>query len=295
MAVNGFIPLNKPVGLSSQQAVSRLKSIVGVQKAGHTGTLDPLASGLLLVGVGKATRLCQYFLTSDKSYRAKVEFGIATSTGDKEGQVTAQTSDFSFSVAAVEEVLKTFTGRIAQKPPAASAIKLNGKRAFSLFRQGLAPEMPQRFVTIKTLRTLSPQPLAAAQPYLYLEVVCSKGTYIRSLAEDIGTALGCPAHLAELVRTQVGNVALGQAATFADLEQDYRPYLLDASIAVAGLPALSVEVMEATALIRGQVIANDAGLNGEIALFLGPRLVGIGRATTKLIKPDKIFMQVHEL
>lgn len=294
MEISGFIPLNKPQGLSSQQAVNRLRKIIGSKKAGHTGTLDPRATGLLLVAVGKATRLCQYFLDGDKGYRAQIEFGVSTDTGDKEGQIISQSTDFNYSCAEINAVLKNFIGRIEQKPPAASAIRLNGKRAFTLFRQGMIPEMPSRQIEIKTLTNLTTTILSPTNPLLDLDIICSKGTYIRSLAVDIGASLGCPTHLANLIRTRVGQISLAQAATFADLERDYRPWLLDSTIAVEDMTHMEVGLEEARMLIRGQKLKRDS-VDGEVAVFIRAQLLAIAHAKDNIIQPTKVFIQEQEL
>ncbi len=294
MSINGFIPLNKPLGLSSQQAVSRVKKITGSKRAGHTGTLDPLATGLLLVAMGKATRLCQYFLDGDKGYRAEIQFGSATDTGDREGRVIDTAADFYFSREEIAAALAKFQGLIQQRPPAASALKINGQRAFTLFRQGLAPEMPMRQVEIKSLRNLCPADISEQNPILTLDVLCSKGTYIRSLARDIGAALGCPAHLAGLVRTRISQITLSQAATFADLEEDYQPWLQDMAVAVKKMPKLQVEGRERTFFLQGRELT-ATGFAGEIAVFSGPRLLGIAQASEHIIKPVKVLVQEQEL
>jgi tRNA pseudouridine55 synthase len=293
VSINGFIPLNKPPGISSQQAVSRVKRITGCKKAGHTGTLDPLATGLLLVAVGRATRLCQYFLEGDKGYRAEIQFGAATDTGDREGRVIGTAQNFSFSSEQIAAVLAQFQGLIDQVPPAASALKIDGQRAFNLFRQGQTPEMPVRQVYIKSIAMLQDTGVDDANPILRIDVLCSKGTYIRSLAGDIGVALGCPAHLAALTRTQISQISLSQAATFADLERNYSPWLLDMAIAVDKLPKLQVGGENRQFFLQGRQLAAN-GYEGEVAVFSGSSLLGIARADNNIIKPVKVLVQEQE-
>lgn len=289
--ISGFVPLNKPVGISSQQAVSRVKKIICCKKAGHTGTLDPAAEGLLLIALGKATRLSEYFLASDKGYRATIFFGWATDTGDREGEVTDQVADFSIPGENVLATLEKFRGKISQRPPQASAIKIDGQRAYTLFRQGKQPVMPLREVCISSIRPLRPRHnITPTDPVLTIDVVCSKGTYIRSLAMDIGSALGVPAHLSQLVRTEVAQISLDQAATFADLEKDYRPYLLDMSIAVAQLPRLELKGEEISRFLHGRSIERNSP-PGEIAIFDEAKLLGIARAEAGIIKPVKVIVQ----
>jgi tRNA pseudouridine55 synthase len=288
--VNGFIPLNKPAGISSQQAVSKVKRITGVKKAGHTGTLDPMATGLLLVALGKATRLCQYFLDGTKGYRGEIRFGAATDTGDSEGRVIATASNYYYSLQEITAVLTKFQGWIQQRPPAASALKIDGQRAYKLFRQGKSPEMPLRKVEINTLDNIYPQDISDANPILTIDVHCSKGTYIRSLARDIGEALGCPAHLASLIRTHMSHIDLSLAATFLDLEEDFSPWLLDMAVAVDNLPRLQVEGQDCKFFTEGRSITAQSDL-GEVAVFSGDLLLGIGFATANIIRPIKVLVQ----
>lgn len=291
---SGFIPLNKPVGLSSQQAVTRVKSIVGGKKAGHTGTLDPMATGLLLVAVGTATRLSQYFLESDKGYLAELKFGVATDTGDGEGQVIATAEKFCYPPATIAETLQQFLGWISQRPPEASAIKVKGQRAYALFRQGKALALPPRPVLIKSLRHLNPSTINEANPFLELEVQCGKGTYIRSLARDLGTALSCPIHLSGLTRTSIGKITLEAAASFADLESNYRPWLLPPALAVENLPQVQVETQEGVLFIQGRALPAP-GLTGEVAVFQGDKLLGLALAGDNRLKPTKVLVQEQEL
>ena len=293
MNLDGFIPLDKPHGMSSQKAVSRVKTITGSRKAGHTGTLDPLATGLLLVAVGRATRLCQYFLEGDKGYRATIKFGAATDTGDSEGQVMATAEDFFFDTGKINATLEKFQGWISQRPPAASAIKIAGQRAYTLFRQGEKLEMPPRQVRIHSITNPNPVCISPSSPLLEIVVYCSKGTYIRSLAADIGKALGCPAHLADLVRIQVSQIKLEEAASLADLENNYLPWILDMAVAVEGLPKLSVGVNQRRQFIRGQALSVET-VPGEIAVFSSDRLLGIGQADGIIIKPTKVLVQESE-
>lgn len=290
MSIHGFIPVHKPIGMTSQQAVSEIKKLSGCKKVGHTGTLDPAAEGLLLIALGKATRLAEYFLSGDKGYQADIHFGKATDTGDREGKVIETLDDFQFNPDRISKALKKFLGRIEQIPPAASALKINGQRAYTLFRQGLNPEMPVRQVEIKSIRPLSLAAISPANPVLKVDVICSKGTYIRSLAIDIGSALDCPAHLSALIRTSLSQISLDQAATFADLERGIAPWLMDMSAAVNNLPHVQVDGNEAAAFCHGREL-NIPGSDGEIAVFTEHRLLGIARAVDGIIKPVKVIQE----
>lgn len=291
MSICGFIPLYKPTGMSSQQAVSRVKRLSGVKKVGHTGTLDPAAQGLLLVALGRATRLAEYFLAGDKGYQAEIYFGKATDTGDREGSTTHRLEQFDFSPAEVNAVLARFQGEIDQVPPAASALKINGQRAYKLFRQGRAPEMPVRKVCIKSIcpRFLDSH-ISQVNPCLSIDVVCSKGTYIRSLAMDIGSALGCPAHLSALVRTSLGHITLDQAASFVQLEEGIEPWLLSPAVAVHKLPKIQLDSKSAEAFCHGRKL-DMPGPRGDIAVFFGSTLLGTAQGTGGTIKPVKVIQE----
>lgn len=290
MSIHGFIPVHKPIGMTSQQAVSMIKKLSGCKKVGHTGTLDPAAEGLLLIALGKATRLAEYFLSGDKGYQADIFFGKATDTGDREGKVIETLDDFQINPDRISKALEKFLGRIEQIPPAASALKINGQRAYTLFRQGLNPEMPVRQVEIKSIRPLSLAAISPANPVLKVDVICSKGTYIRSLAIDIGSALDCPAHLSALIRTSLSQISLDQAATLADLERGIAPWLMDMSAAVNNLPHVQVDSNEAAAFCHGREL-NISGSDGEIAVFTEHRLLGIARAVDGIIKPVKVIQE----
>ena len=291
MTINGFIPIHKPVGLSSQQTVSKVKKILGSKKAGHTGTLDPAAEGLLLVAVGKATRLTEYFLNRDKGYRAEVHFGASTDTGDREGNIVEQKQNFSISRDRVLAALASFTGKIKQVPPAASALKIDGQPAYKLFRQGKAPEIPARDVTIYSLQPLGQvSTITPDRPLLHLDIHCSKGTYIRSLAADIGASLDCPAHLSSLLRTSIGQIDLSQAASLDDLEQGYQTWLLDMAIAVDHMPVVELDLRQAAAFCHGRRVESQ-GIDGETAVFQGNKLLGIAQVHSGIIKPVKVIQE----
>ena len=196
--VNGWIILDKPVGLTSTQAVSKLKRLFNAKKAGHAGTLDPLASGVLPVAFGEATKTVPFVQDGEKAYRFTVLWGAETDTDDAEGKVT-QTSEARPDGAAIEALLPHFTGEIMQRPPAFSAIKVNGERAYDLARDGEIVDLAPRPITIHALRLVACEPDCAV-----LEAECGKGTYVRAIARDLGRALGCFGHVIALRRTRVG-------------------------------------------------------------------------------------------
>lgn len=200
--LNGVLLLNKPAGLTSNDALIQCKRLLNAAKAGHTGTLDPFATGLLPLCFGEATKFTQDLLDADKTYDALVHLGISTATGDTEGEIL-ESQPVDVSRADVDEVLVRFRGDIAQVPPMHSALKRDGKPLYEYARAGITLEREARRVTIHNMDVLSFQP-----PYLSLRVTCSKGTYVRVLGEDIGNALGCGAHLKALRRIEVGALRL---------------------------------------------------------------------------------------
>jgi tRNA pseudouridine55 synthase len=200
--LDGVLLLDKPAGLSSNDALIRSKRLLNAAKAGHTGTLDPFATGLLPLCFGEATKFTQDLLDADKTYDTVVHLGVKTTTGDTEGDVLA-TQPVEVSLERIGEVLSQFRGEIAQIPPMHSALKRDGKPLYEYARAGITLAREARKVTIHSIEMLDYRP-----PYLSVRVTCSKGTYIRVLGEDIGDALGCGAHLQALRRTQVGNLCL---------------------------------------------------------------------------------------
>lgn len=214
--VHGVLLLDKPLGFSSNQALQKAKWLLRAEKAGHTGTLDPLASGVLPLCFGAATKFSQLHLDADKTYETVVRLGVTTTTGDAEGDVV-ETRPVTCSVGQVVEVLDRFTGPISQVPPMHSALKKDGKALYEYAREGQTVEREPRAVTIHELELLDMQ-LEGATPSLRLRVCCSKGTYIRTLGEDIAQALGCGGHLSMLRRVQTGPFTADQCITVEALE-----------------------------------------------------------------------------
>ncbi|MGI4982421.1 MAG: tRNA pseudouridine(55) synthase TruB [Janthinobacterium lividum] len=215
--LDGVLLLDKPVGLSSHDALLRVKGMLRAKKAGHTGTLDPLASGLLPLCFGEATKFSQDLLDADKYYEATMRLGERSDTGDAEGAIV-ETRPVTCDLAAVDAVIARFRGEIEQVPPMYSAIKRDGKPLYEYARAGQTVERAARPVTIHALERLSDATELAATQEVRVRVHCSKGTYIRTLAEDIGEALGCGAHLRALRRTRVGALTLDQAVTLQTLQ-----------------------------------------------------------------------------
>ncbi|MCD6027255.1 MAG: truB [Solimicrobium sp.] len=211
--IDGVILLDKPVGLSSNEALTQAKRLLNAKKAGHTGTLDPFASGLLPLCFGEATKFAHDLLDADKSYETVVHLGVTTKTGDTEGAVL-ETSPVEATLDQINITLAQFRGAISQVPPMYSALKRDGKPLYEYARAGITLEREKRNVLIHELTLV-----AYEAPYLRLHVTCSKGTYIRVLGEDIGSALGCGAHLCALRRTQVGRFKLSDAVTLEGVNQ----------------------------------------------------------------------------
>ena len=237
-AINGFINLYKPIDWTSHDCVAKLRGLLRTKKIGHGGTLDPKATGVLPVAVGKATKLLQY-LPSDKAYRAVVRFGVTTTTDDLEGEVVTQRPAAQLTLEAVEAALPQFLGAIAQTPPLYSAIQVDGKRLYNLARQGKSVEVPSRQVAIHQLQPQHWQ--SGKQPELTLDVDCGPGTYIRSLARDLGEAVGTGATLAKLIRTHSSGFDLAQSISLETLEQalqagDFKP--VEANRPLQHMPAI---------------------------------------------------------
>lgn len=258
MALHGVALVDKPAGMSSFSVVSRLRRIfrtLGVVKAGHTGTLDPLATGLLPICIGESTKFAQRLLDADKGYFATVKLGIATTTADAEGEVTAR-SDELIDAQAFAEILAQFHGKIEQVPPIYSALKIAGKPAYEYARAGQTVEIKSRIVEIYAVD------LVASRPELQefdVNVRCSKGTYIRTLAVDIALALGTVGHLSALQRTRTGGFDLADAHSLeAWMETDDTTrltWLLPTESLVAELPSLDLSAQQAVDICNGKVVA----------------------------------------
>jgi tRNA pseudouridine55 synthase len=242
--MNGILVVNKPAGYTSHQIVATVRRWSGIRKIGHTGTLDPEVRGVLPLCLGAATRVAEYMLDQTKAYRAEMAFGFATDTQDATGNITERAERFDLRVDEIRRVFAGFVGTIEQVPPVYSAIKIKGKRAYDLARQGIHVEMPPRKVTIYSLQ-IEKMDLEREDPRIVFSVECSKGTYVRTLCHDIGRALGVPAHLAQLIRTRSGPYRLEDAKTLEEIEVACREgrlseLLLSASTAVSYLPFFRV-------------------------------------------------------
>nr|WP_298250625.1 tRNA pseudouridine(55) synthase TruB [uncultured Halomonas sp.] len=283
LPVNGVLLLDKPAGLSSNHALQRARRLFQAQKAGHTGTLDPMATGLLPVCFGEATKFSAHLLASDKVYRTRVELGVVTDTGDAEGEVVERLVVPPLTAAEVEAVLARFHGEIEQVPPMYSALKHQGRKLYELAREGKSVERAARRVTVYDARLVSFEGSA-----FELEVTVSKGTYVRTLAEDIGRALGSGAHISALRRLATGPFGAEGMLTLASLEElpdqgAREATLLPVDVLAEHLPRLAVDSVAAQRLTQGQAAAVDAGeiSVGETArLYCNETFLGLGVVTT---------------
>jgi tRNA pseudouridine55 synthase len=280
--VDGILLLDKPLGISSNHALQQVKRAYRAARAGHTGSLDPLATGMLPVCLGQATKLCGYLLESDKRYAASVTLGAKTSTGDAEGEIIERSDPSRVTAAMLEEAMRSLTGRIRQVPPMHSALKHEGRRLYELAREGVEVERKAREVTIHELR-LS----AFDLPRFDFDVRCSKGTYIRTLAEDIAAAIGQCAHLSGLRRLEVAPFGAGPLVSAGDIERAagqgeaaLDALLLPPSIAVTGWAQVRVDEDTAFYLGRGQAVRiGEAPSTGLVAVISGTgKLLGIAEA-----------------
>ncbi len=279
-AVNGILLLDKPLGLSSNHALQRVKRLFDARKAGHTGSLDPLADGMLPICLGDATKLSAFLLDADKYYRFRVRLGETTATGDTEGDILQRRPVDGISAEQIREVLPKFLGEIEQLPPMYSALKHQGKRLYELARQGVEVEREPRKVTIHALE-LGEIDL----PEFELSVHCSKGTYVRTLAEDIGEALGCGAHVTALRRTGVGPYTGYPMHTMEALEaaaeqgsEALDALLLPIDTALTDWPAVKVSADMAFYLKQGQpLLVPKAPTEGWVRVYQGDDFLAVGQ------------------
>jgi len=285
--VDGVLLLDKPSGLSSNAALQRARRAFNAEKAGHTGTLDPLASGLLPLCFGEATKFARFLLDADKRYRATLRFGVTTTTYDAEGDVVA-TRAVDVGRAQLDAVLAQFTGDLQQVPPAFAALKYQGRAYYDYAREGVDIPRAPRAVSVHRLALLDWDP-----PDAVVDVVCSKGTYVRSLAADVGEALGCGAHLAALRRDATGGFALGDAVALDVLESldrdARRRLLLPVDALLRELPRVDVAGAVADDLRHGRPGAGAEGGEG-LARAYDERgvLIGVVRHEAGMLMPERM-------
>jgi len=286
-AVDGVLLLDKPSGPSSNAVLQRAKRLLGAARAGHTGTLDPLASGLLVIAFGEATKFSAGLLEADKAYRATLKLGARTATGDAEGEVLAR-SEVAVTEDGLRSVLERFRGEIGQVPPMHAAIKHEGRPLYAYARRGESVERTARQVTI---RRLDLERFDRDEADLYVE--CSKGTYIRTLAEDIGEALGCGAHLSALTRLAVGPFVLAQSIDIDALEAMTQPArrsrLLPPQSLLGGWPRLRLPAELGAKFRQGRAVPAGS-VDGNVAVFEGDEtFLGTGEVASGTLKPRRLL------
>ena len=286
--VDGWVVLDKPVGMTSTHAVSRLKRIFNAKKAGHAGTLDPLASGILPVAFGEATKTVPFVQDGEKAYRFTVRFGAETDTDDSDGKVTAQ-SELRPAREDILALLPQFIGTIQQTPPAYSAIKIDGERAYDIARDGETPALSARPVTIHALDLLSMN-----QDEAVFEARCGKGTYVRAIARDLGRLLGCFGHVTALRRTRVGPFAEADSIALSDLEEGgvEAAAMRRVEAGLMELPRVIVDRDAAARLRRGQSIllrGADAPADGSAYAACGGVVIAVGAVEKGELVPGRVF------
>jgi tRNA pseudouridine55 synthase len=262
-AISGVLVVDKPVGMTSHDVVQAIRNGTGLRRAGHTGTLDPRASGVLVILVGPAVRLSEYVSASDKRYQAIIRMGGTTDTFDAEGKVTPTESPLNVTEAQFEEALKTFVGEIEQTPPAYSAVKVQGRKAYEMARKGEEVDLAPRIITVHHLEVLEWAP-----PEVVIDVHCSSGTYVRSLANDLGVKLGCGAYLVGLRRTKSGRFSLRDATPLRKLQEaftagNWYQYLIPAAEALGDWPAVELNPDEVEGVRHGHRVKSKEGDTDE--------------------------------
>ncbi len=295
MPKDGILLLDKPEGLTSNAALQKVRRLYRAPKAGHTGSLDPLASGLLPVCLGQATKASALLLDADKTYDVTIALGERTATGDREGETLERVPVPALDAADVRRVAAGFVGEVEQVPPMYSALKHEGERLYRLARRGLEVERRPRRVTIHRLELK-----AMAGPELRFEVRCSKGTYVRTLAEDLARALGTVGHVARLRRLSLGPFELPRMHTMAELEQDPQPAALDARLlpvdsALMALPAVRLGHAEQACVLRGQPVFAAGPAGSKVRMYgADGRFLGVGRMSGegRQLAPDRIMIEL---
>ncbi len=285
--MTGALPVDKPAGPTSHDAVAAARRALGIRRIGHTGTLDPFATGLLILCVGPATRLAEYLTGLDKRYDATARLGIATDTLDRTGAVVSETETWrGLEPGAVRAAFEDQQGPLRQVPPAYSAKKLRGRKAYELAREGKAVEPAPVDVVIHELEVLD-----VTGPEVRFRMRCSSGTYVRAVARDAGAALGVGAHLTALRRTHVGRFRVDDAVPLDRLDD---PAAVEAALlspldAVAHLPRVSLDPDRIHRVCHGQTIPADGTGSGVVALAAGDELVAVAESDGRTIRPRKVF------
>ncbi|MCS7164045.1 MAG: tRNA pseudouridine(55) synthase TruB [Thermodesulfovibrio sp.] len=300
--MNAVVLLNKPKGFTSQEAVNKVKKILKVKKAGHAGTLDPMATGVLLVCTNEATKITSFLMELEKEYLFKARFGVSTDTYDAEGKITKTVENFELDRLKLEEVIKKFTGEIMQIPPMYSAKKVEGTPLYKLARKGIEIERTPKKVTIYSIKIESFEP-----PFIIFRVVCSKGTYVRSLCHDIGEEIGVGAHIIELCRTRIGEFKVENSIDLKSLKEISNiKSLKDSSLSITKnglisiddalyfLPSVNIHNALIKRFINGNPIRISSGVVPKGFLKVKDnkgKIVGIGYSNGLIIKPERIIWE----
>lgn len=299
--INGLLILDKPTGMTSNRCLQKVKQLFGAQKAGHTGSLDPLATGVLPLCFGEATKISQFLLESDKVYEATIRLGIKTNTGDSDGEIISESAVPDFDFAAIEQTAQGFVGVIDQIPSNFSALKQNGVPLYKLARAGKKIETKSRKVTIYYIKLL-----CWNSPFMEIEVSCSKGTYIRSLAEDIGAKLGTGAHISALRRLKAGPFNLEQSHTIEELQALHRDgdisrlenCLLTVDSAISDIPSLNLDSEQTLRLRQGQFVEPNSDQqfeNSQFRIYFNGEFIGLAEVREDGKLAAKRLMQYQTL
>jgi tRNA pseudouridine55 synthase len=295
-AISGALVVDKPVGMTSHDVVQAIRNGTGLRRAGHTGTLDPRASGVLVILVGPAVRLSEYVSASDKRYQAIIRLGGSTDTFDAEGMVTPTKDPVNVTESQFEEALKTFIGEIEQTPPPYSAVKVQGRKAYEMAREGEEVELAPRKITVHHLEVLEWTP-----PEVVIDVHCSSGTYVRSLANDLGVMLGCGAYLVGLRRTKSGRFSLRDSVPLRKLQEaftagNWYQYLIPAAEALGDWPAIELNPDEVEGVRHGHRVkvagepaetkVRGVSTQGELVALME---ITINEDGTREWQPKKVF------
>ncbi|NGP44086.1 tRNA pseudouridine(55) synthase TruB [Bacillaceae bacterium SIJ1] len=295
--MDGILLLHKPAGITSRQCVSKVQRLLQTKKAGHTGTLDPGVTGVLTICLGKATKVVEYLTESDKAYQAVIALGTSTTTEDAEGEIVekVELTKSQVNEMNIMSTLERFKGSMTQIPPLYSAVKVKGKRLYEYARQGIEVERPKRNIVIKDIELVEPLYDKDGQWMFTIDVTCSKGTYIRTLATDIGRALGVPAHMHSLIRTRSGPFLLQDCVTFATIEKgDYE--LTPLTKALEAWPVFVPSANLAEKIRNGAVLSKDLLPSFQERLIVeaeSQEWIAIYRHHSEkegMVKPEKIIV-----
>ncbi|WP_350345002.1 tRNA pseudouridine(55) synthase TruB [Proteinivorax tanatarense] len=288
--MNGILNVLKPPGKTSHQVVAEIRKKLGIKKVGHTGTLDPNAAGVLPICVGKATRVSQYVLDFDKVYRAEVTLGKTSDTGDLYGNVIEKElpDNFSLSKNELNNILEKFTGEINQTPPMASAIKVKGKKLYEYYRQGEEVDIPTRKVKIYNIKLLE-KPFDCKK--FYIDVTCSKGTYIRTLCTDIGESIGTSGVMSFLLRTKVGPFEIDTAIPLSKIKREnVFDIMLPIDSALVHFPKLVLNEPSSDSIIHGRKVAINSEVKGVARVYnTAGEFLALARVKNNVLIPEKVY------